>query len=524
MESLIGKILKNQYYIARQLGKKNYWTIYLAEDRIASLEPLCVVKRLQIPPEAKSLNSQAWKDLRDLITLELMRLKQVDHHPQIPEIRDFFIINREFYFVRDFIAGETLAEEITRHTLTEAEVIVMLQEVLKCLDFIHQKKILHLNLKPSNIIRREQDGKIFLTMLAKLKRLAEDNSWQPIFVTNESLADREFIAPEYQQGNPIVASDIYALGKIAIYGLSGGKSNKVEINNLDHLARSVIRDLNSNQEISISSKLANILNKMTCDHALDRYQSAAEVLQDLEQQENVVMFPPPLAMETSEDKEILAATQNGHNHFIKQTQKTSKSSNFFNFKLLSILSILLSAMIFFATIVFNNIIKYRGFVEYNNENYNVSFKYPQDWSLEELEDPITGEVAVLTAPLESGFDLFPERIYFAIDNLPEEVNSLELYSQTMFKKIQSQLASDIMIYQGDIDQLDGNKARSLMYLRQEGTKSLQQMEIFTVKGNRAYIFTYVAEDTKYHEFLTITKKILGSLEIRNELKKEKEKK
>ena len=518
MESLLGKILKNQYYITRQLEKKNYWTIYLAEDRIASLKPLCVIKRLQISIEAKRLNSQAWKDLRDLVTLELMRLKQVDHHPQIPEIRDFFIINREFYFVRDFIVGETLAEEITHHTLTEAEVIVVLKEILKCLDFIHQKNILHLNLKPSNIIRREEDRQLFLTMLARLKRLAEDNICQLKFLPNKYLEDREFIAPEYQQGNPVVASDIYALGKIAIYALSGSKSNKVEINNLDHFARSVIRDLNNHQEISISSKLANILNKMTRDRAIERYQSVTEVLQDLEQQENVVTFPPPFVMENSEEKDMSLASQNGNIHINKKTKKTRKFI-FFESKLWGILIILLVVIVPIGLIMFNKTNKYRDFVEYNNENYHVSFKYPQDWSLEELEDPITGEVAVLSSPLESGFDLFQEKIYFAIDELPEEVNSLDLYSQTILKKIQSQLTSDIKIYQGDIDKLGGNQARSLMYLRQEGTKSLQQMEIFTVQGNRAYVFTYVAEDTNYHEFLKITKKILGSLEIGNEEEK-----
>ncbi|MGK7899240.1 MAG: serine/threonine protein kinase, partial [Xenococcus sp. (in: cyanobacteria)] len=248
MKSLLGKILKNRYYVARQLAKKNYWTIYLAEDRIASIEPLCVVKRLQIPKEVKNLSSLAWNELRDLVTLEVMRLKQIDQHPQIPEIRDFFIINQDFYIVRDFIKGETLAEEIAHHPLTEAEVILILKEILKCLDFIHQKNLLHLSLKPSNIIRQKEDGKIFLTILSKLKRLAEDHCWQPRFLANQYLEDQEFIAPEYQQGNPVIASDIYTLGKIAIYALSGSKSNKVEINNLDHLARSAIRDLNSNQE------------------------------------------------------------------------------------------------------------------------------------------------------------------------------------------------------------------------------------------------------------------------------------
>ena len=179
----------------------------------------------------------------------------------------------------------------------------------------------------------------------------------------------------------------------------------------------------------------------------------------------------------------------------------------------SILVIILVIITLLTVIIVNNANKYRDFSEYNNERYKISLKYPKDWSIEELEDPITGEIAVLLAPAEDGFDLFQEKIYISVDELPAEINSLDLYSQIMLKKIQSQLAPNTIIYEGDIDNLDGNKARSLTYLRQEGTKSLQQMEIFTVKENRAYLFTYIAEDIKYQEFLKITKKILGSLEI-----------
>ena len=223
MKSLLGKILQDHYYIARQLAQKNYWTIYLAEDRIAPIDTFCIVKRLQIQIEEKKLTSQAWHDLQEIITLELMHLKQVDNHPQITEIRDFFAIDREFYFVREFIPGETLAEEISHYTLTESEVLILLREILKCLDFIHQKNILHLNLKPSNIIRRHEDKQIFLTDFGQIKKLAEDNNLQPRFLSNQDLEDQEFTAPEYQQGNPMIASDIYSLGKIAIYALSGKK-------------------------------------------------------------------------------------------------------------------------------------------------------------------------------------------------------------------------------------------------------------------------------------------------------------
>ena len=550
MESLLGKILKNKYCITHQLAQKNYWTTYLAEDRFSTDKPYCVIKQLQLPREGESFNSQAWLDLRENLTLEIMKLKQVDHYPQITDIRDFFIIEKDFYFVREYITGETLAEEITRHTLTEEEVIFLLKNTLQCLDFIHQKNIIHGNLQPSNIIFSQEARQIFLTDFVQIKERSLNQNLQLQFLNSEYLERQEFIAPEsqicsltnqnssllsreegkngnlgqnnqnhlevtYQQDKPIFASDIYALGKIAIYALSGKKNNKVEINNLDNLARSAIKDLKSHQEISISSKLANILNKMTCDRYQDRYQSAKEVLHDLEEEENVVVFPPAFDDDFSKVDDLA----NGKQDYPDKQKKQTNKLNLFGSKLWRILAIPLLVIISILGILVYQINRYRNFVEYTNDNYNLSFKYPQDWSLEELEDPITGEIAVLSAPLEDGFDLFQEKIYLSVDELPEEVNSLDLYSQTMFKKIQSQLAPNTTIYQGNIDKVDENEARSLVYVRKEGTRSLQQMEIFTVKGNRAYIITYIAEDIKYQEFLKITKKILGSLQIRNEEEK-----
>ena len=512
MESLLGKILQDHYYIARQLAQNNYWTVYLAEDRMAPSRTLCIIKELKIPIEEKKVTSQVWHDLQELLTIEIMNLKQVDHHPQIPEIKDVFTIDKAFYFVREFIAGETLEQEIAHHTLTEAEVIILLQECLQCIDFIHQKQILHLNLKPSNIIRSNKDRRIFITDFGKLKNLVEEHNLQPRFLTHQYLENQEFTAPEFQQDNPVIASDIYALGKIAIYALSGKKSSRLEINNLDNYARSAIKDLKSSQEISISSKLANILNKMTCDRHQDRYQSVTEVLQALEEEENVVFFPPPFEMEVSEAKNIRNGSESQDNFHLQKAHKTPKVK-FLGLRLwrIFVIAVVIIISLIVTTVMYGN--KYRNFKEYNNERYNISLKYPQDWSLEELEDPITGEIAVLSAPLENGFDLFTEKIYLYIDELPEEVNNLELYSQTMIKKVKSQLSPGTIIYEGDIDNLDGYRARSLVYSRQEGTLSLQQMEIFTVKGNRAYIFTYTAEDIKYQKFLKITKKILRSLEI-----------
>ena len=85
------------------------------------------------------------------------------NHPNIVKVIDFITANNTFYYVMDYIEGENLNEYLKHHKMTEQEATNTIKEVAKALKYMHEKKhMLHLDLKPGNIMRRESDGHIFI--------------------------------------------------------------------------------------------------------------------------------------------------------------------------------------------------------------------------------------------------------------------------------------------------------------------------------------------------------------------------
>lgn len=81
------------------------------------------------------------------------------NHPNIVKVIDFISANNTFYYVMDYIDGENLNEYLKHKKMSEKEATATIIEVAKALKYMHEKKhMLHLDLKPGNIMRRESDG------------------------------------------------------------------------------------------------------------------------------------------------------------------------------------------------------------------------------------------------------------------------------------------------------------------------------------------------------------------------------
>ena len=85
------------------------------------------------------------------------------NHPNIICIHDIFEENGTAYYVMDYIEGESLGDMVKRHgTIPEVEAVDYIKEVGKALSYIHSKMMTHLDIKPSNIMKRKEDGKILV--------------------------------------------------------------------------------------------------------------------------------------------------------------------------------------------------------------------------------------------------------------------------------------------------------------------------------------------------------------------------
>src|ERR671933_63504 len=166
---MLGKTLSGRYKIVKHLGGGGFGQTYIAEDLQLPGNPLCVVKQLK----PKATEQLALQIARRLFDREAQVLYQLGNHDQIPRLLAHFEEEQEFYLVQEFIEGHELRQEMPIGVhLSETQVIAILQDILKVLEFVHQQDVIHRDIKPSNLIRRKRDGKIFLIDFGAVKQLS----------------------------------------------------------------------------------------------------------------------------------------------------------------------------------------------------------------------------------------------------------------------------------------------------------------------------------------------------------------
>lgn len=146
------------------------------------------------------------KEARNLSHLE---------HPNIVRVTDLFDENGTFYYVMDYIEGQDLNDYVKSGPIGADEATNIIKAVADALIYMHETHhMLHLDLKPGNIMRRASDGHIFLIDFGLSKHY--DANGQPETSTNIGLGTAGY-AP-IEQGNQAKSGefrptiDVYALG------------------------------------------------------------------------------------------------------------------------------------------------------------------------------------------------------------------------------------------------------------------------------------------------------------------------
>ena len=273
----IGKVLKARYQIVQSLGAGVFGQTYIAVDVDHPRNPKCVVKQLKV---TSSLPSYI-ETLRLRFLTETETLIQLGHHSQIPELIACFEEDERFYLVQEFIEGHSLSAELPvqrdlNYLWSEGEVISFLEDVLNILEFIHARGVIHCDLKPENLIRRISDNKLVLIDFGSMQPIDFGiDAELPIYrIPVTSLG---YIPPEQFIGQTKPNSDIYALGMIAIQALTGLTPLQLKI---DPESNEIIW---RSKETVVSDYLAEIISQMICYDHNQRFQSAPEVLQVLQQ-------------------------------------------------------------------------------------------------------------------------------------------------------------------------------------------------------------------------------------------------
>jgi serine/threonine protein kinase len=265
---MLGETLGGRYQIIQELGAGGFGKTYLARDTQLPGEPVCVVKQLQPQSSDPSLLQIASR----LFQGEAEVLQQLGQHPQIPRLLAHFEQDQNFFLVQEFIDGSDLSHEVKQgRKWTEVEVKQLLTQVLAPLNAAHQAKVIHRDIKPANLMRRRSDGEIFLIDFGAVKQVAV-SKFNPLSNT-VGIGTQGYMPIEQILGKPhLGGSDVYALGIVALQALTGVSDATTLID--EGTAQIQWRHL-----ATVSPEFGAILDKMVANMVVNRYQSAAEVLE-----------------------------------------------------------------------------------------------------------------------------------------------------------------------------------------------------------------------------------------------------
>ncbi|MEH2184181.1 protein kinase domain-containing protein [Nostoc sp.] len=269
---VINTVLRNHYKIVGLLGSGGFGDTYLAEDLDLPNKPKCVVKHLK----PKTSDATVLPIARRLFEKEAEVLYRLGNlSKQIPKLFAHFEENGEFYLVQEFVNGQNLSTEIIPdQPWNEAQVVQLLREILEVLVVVHQQNIIHRDIKPQNLMRRRDDGKIMLIdfgAVKEIKGLAQNTQGQ--VTSTIIIGSNGYMPNEQASSKPRLSSDIFAVGIVAIQALTG------------RIPQEFSEDANGEiiwrHWTNVSDRLADILTKMVRYNFSQRYQSAAEALQAL---------------------------------------------------------------------------------------------------------------------------------------------------------------------------------------------------------------------------------------------------
>ena len=274
----LSALLRGRYRVIQPLGQGGFGRTYLAidEDR---LKTRCVIK--QFAPQVQGPRSLEKAVL--LFEQEAIRLNELGEHPQIPTLLAYFVEEasptekeKRLYLVQQFIEGQTLSQELHQQgAFSEQQIRELLADLLPVLKFVHECQVVHRDITPSNIVRRKLDGKLVLIDFGVAKLLTAVSPTQAgTKLGTEGYSPME----QFRSGKAYPASDLYSLGATCVYLMTQVKPEDL----YDPLAgRWLWRSLLAEKGIELSEGLGQILDKLLKDLVNERYQSANEVLQDL---------------------------------------------------------------------------------------------------------------------------------------------------------------------------------------------------------------------------------------------------
>lgn len=193
------------YHLVRSLGQGGFAEVYLGEH-----------VHLGMPAAIKILHSRLEGDAIVEFQREAQTIAELTH-PHIIRVLDFDVQQGVPFLVLEYAPNGSLRQQYPRgQRVPLAQVGDAVQQIASALQFAHDRKIIHRDVKPENMLLNAQ-GQIVLTDFG-IATLAHSTSSMH---TQDTVGTLAYMAPEQIEGRPRPASDQYALAVTAYQWLTG---------------------------------------------------------------------------------------------------------------------------------------------------------------------------------------------------------------------------------------------------------------------------------------------------------------
>lgn len=265
----VGKRLDGRYEIMEVIGVGGMAVVYKAYDNME--QRTVAVKILKDEYLANEEFKRRFKNESKAIA--------VLSHNNIVRVFDVSYGDMLQYIVMEYVEGITLKEYVQQQgKINIREAIYFISQILRALQHAHDKGIVHRDVKPQNIMLQE-DGTIKVTDFG----IARFSRSETRTMTDGAIGSVHYISPEQAKGNVTDAkTDLYAAGVILYEMLTGSlpfqSDNAVSVA-LMQLQKEPVMPRELNPELPIG--LEQIIMKAMQKNVIDRYQTASEMLYDI---------------------------------------------------------------------------------------------------------------------------------------------------------------------------------------------------------------------------------------------------
>ncbi len=286
------------YEIVKMLGRGGMGSVYLA--RQVSLDRNVALKTLapKFATDPEFINR---------FTREAYAAAQLTHH-NVVQIHDIGEARQTNFFSMEFVEGQSLADVIKSEGAIDPEIAAgYTLQAARGLKFAHDHGMIHRDVKPENLLLNEQ-GVVKVADLGLVKRAGtKDAANSPRAVGMPGAADMRtteahvffgtpfYMAPEQAKdaANVDARADIYSLG-CTLYALLTGRPPFTGKTVVEVLSKHAATPITPPEKISprIAGSLSAIVIKMMAKRVEERYQSMAQVINDLEEHLGVATAGP----------------------------------------------------------------------------------------------------------------------------------------------------------------------------------------------------------------------------------------